>query len=117
MASALDDLEAAGVSIYADKEAVDASTAHGRAMLEMAAVFAKLERSMIRERVMAGLARARAQKTPLGRPRVSAMVESSILAALKTGKGIGKVARELGVGVSTVQRVRKAMVTAPSAAT
>ena len=36
VATALDDLEAAGVAIYADKEGVDVSTAHGRAMLEMA---------------------------------------------------------------------------------
>ena len=38
VAAALDDLEATGVAIYADKEGVDASTAHGRAMLEMASV-------------------------------------------------------------------------------
>jgi hypothetical protein len=37
-ATVLAELEAAGVAIYADKEAVDATTAHGRAMLQMAAV-------------------------------------------------------------------------------
>jgi DNA invertase Pin-like site-specific DNA recombinase len=52
--NALADLEASGVAIYADKEAVDATTPHGRAMLQMAAVFAELERGMIRERVMCG---------------------------------------------------------------
>src|ERR1700756_2230520 len=55
--TALEELDQAGVAIYADKEAMDATTPHGRAMLQMAAVFAKLERSMIRERVMARLAR------------------------------------------------------------
>ena len=57
--TALAELDAAGVAIYADKEAMDATTAHGRAMLQMAAVFAELEHGMIRERVMAGLARVR----------------------------------------------------------
>ena len=38
--NALADLEASGVAIYADKEAVDATTPHGRAMLQMAAMFA-----------------------------------------------------------------------------
>ena len=61
VASALAELDAAGVAIYADKEAVDATTPHGKAMLQMAAVFAELERAMIRERVIAGLARVKAE--------------------------------------------------------
>jgi DNA invertase Pin-like site-specific DNA recombinase len=57
--------QTADVAIYADKEAMDATTRHGRAMLQMAAVFAELERGMIRERVIAGLERAR-HETPDG---------------------------------------------------
>ena len=49
------------MAIYADKEAMDATTPHGRAMLQMAAVFAELEHGMIRERVMAGQARVLAE--------------------------------------------------------
>jgi DNA invertase Pin-like site-specific DNA recombinase len=111
VAAALAELEAAGVAIYADKEAVDATTPHGRAMLQMAAVFAELERSMIRERVMAGLARVRAEgKKKLGRPRVGGKKEDAIRARLVAGDGMLKVARNLGVGVSTVQRVKAEMV-------
>jgi DNA invertase Pin-like site-specific DNA recombinase len=109
VATALAELEAAGVSIYADKEAMDATTPHGRAMLQMAAVFAELERGMIRERVMAGLDRAKAQGVKLGRPKVPAKVEDAIRARLAQGQGMLKVARELSVGVSTVQRVRGAL--------
>ena len=99
------------MAIYADKEAVDATTPHGRAMLQMAAVFAELERSMIRERVMAGLARVRAEgKKKLGRPKVGGMKEDAIRAHLTAGDGMLKVARILGVGVSTVQRVKAEMV-------
>ena len=68
--TALAELDAAGVAVYADKEAMDATTPHGRAMLQMAAVFAELERGMIRERVLAGLARVRAEGKKLGRPKV-----------------------------------------------
>jgi DNA invertase Pin-like site-specific DNA recombinase len=76
--TALAELDAAGVSIYADKEAMDATTPHGRAMLQMAAVFAELERGMIRERVMAGLARVRAEgKKQLGRPKVGKKIEDA----------------------------------------
>jgi DNA invertase Pin-like site-specific DNA recombinase len=108
--AALADLQAAGVAIYADKEAMDATTPHGRAMLQMAAVFAELERGMIRERVMAGLARARAEgKKTLGRPKVGKKVEDAIRARLSAGDGMLKVSKALGVGVSTVMRVRAAM--------
>lgn len=109
VATALAELEAAGVSIYADKEAMDATTPHGKAMLQMAAVFAELERGMIRERVMAGLDRAKAQGVKLGRPKVPPKVEAAIRAKLAEGVGIVKIARELSVGVSTVQRIRGAV--------
>ena len=114
VAAALAELEAAGVAIYADKEAVDATTPHGRAMLQMAAVFAELERNMIRERVVAGLARVRAEgKKKLGRPKVSDKKEDAIRVRLMAGDGMLKVARVLGVGVSTVQRVKAQMVAVP----
>jgi DNA invertase Pin-like site-specific DNA recombinase len=116
VASALVELEAAGVAIYADKEAMDATTPHGRAMLQMAAVFAELERGMIRERVMAGLERVKAEtpeqrrargKKEHGRPRVPTDTETAIRTALAAGTGKAKVAQTLGVGVSTVMRVSR----------
>ena len=107
VATVLAELDAAGVAIYADREGMDATTPHGRAMLQMAAVFAELERGMIRERVVAGLTRAKAQGKQLGRPKVAGATEDAIRAALATGKGILKVAAELGVGSGTVQRVRR----------
>jgi DNA invertase Pin-like site-specific DNA recombinase len=64
---------------------------------------------MIRERVIAGLGRARAQGRTLGRPKVAAEVEASIRVALASGKGIGATARALGIGTGIVQRVRKEM--------
>jgi DNA invertase Pin-like site-specific DNA recombinase len=105
VATALDDLEAAGVRVYADKEGVDASTAHGRAMLEMASVFAKLERSMIVERVKAGMARAKAEGKHVGRPRTDEDTVAAIRAMLAGGRGMISTAKALGVGVGTVHRV------------
>jgi DNA invertase Pin-like site-specific DNA recombinase len=109
VATALDDLEAAGVAIYADKEGVDASTAHGRAMLEMASVFARLERSMIAERVKAGMARAKAEGKHVGRPRTNEDTVAAIRAMLAGGRGMISTAKALGVGVGTVHRISKAM--------
>ena len=62
---------------------------------------------MIRERVMAGLERAKAQGVTLGRPKVARKVENAIRTRLARGEGILKVAKGLGVGVSTVQRIKQ----------
>lgn len=94
VAAALAELDTAGVAVNADKEAVDATTPHRRALLQMAAVFAELERGMIRERVMAGLARVRAEgKKKLGRPKVGSKKEDAIRARLAAGDGMLKVAK------------------------
>ena len=71
----------------------------------MMGVFAEFERSMIQERVKAGLQRARRQGKTLGRPRVSRATEEAIRKARGAGTGMVKIARQLGVGVSVVQRV------------
>ncbi len=60
---------------------------------------------MMQERIKSGLARARAEGRQLGRPRTARKTETAILAARETGAGIRKIARNLGVGVSVVQRV------------
>lgn len=101
----LGDVHAQGVDLYLHQQGVDTTTPGGKALFQMMGVFAEFERTMIQERVSAGLARARAQGKTLGRPKVGDDVEDAIRASRKTGNGIRKIARELGVGVSTVQRV------------
>ena len=60
---------------------------------------------MIQERVRAGLDRAREQGKVLGRPKVSSRIELLIRQKRGQGMGILKIAREVGVGTSVVQRV------------
>ena len=74
-------------------------------MFQMMGVFAEFERSMIQERVKAGLRRARAQGKTLGRPKVAENVEKAVLAARGKGTGKRKIAKQLGIGVSTVNRI------------
>jgi DNA invertase Pin-like site-specific DNA recombinase len=101
----LSDLHAKDVDLYLHQQGIDTTTPAGKAMFQMCGVFSEFERAMIRERVRAGLERARAQGKRLGRPRTPEVVERKIRAARRQGKGIKKIARELGIGVSTVQRV------------
>ena len=69
------------------------------------AVFAEFERGIIRERVNAGLARAKANGTKLGRRTVKPSVEARIRELKAEGMGILKIGRTLGIGTSVVQRV------------
>lgn len=101
----LGEIHAKGVDLYLHQQGVDTTTPAGKAMFQMAGVFAEFERSMIRERVRAGLQRARAEGKTLGRPTVGAAAEDRIRALRASGMGIQRIAREVGCGVSAVQRV------------
>ena len=101
----LGDLHSKGIDLYLHQQALDTSTPSGKAMFGMLGVFAEFERSIIQERVKAGLARARAKGQPLGRPRASSMVEAQIRELAAKGMGKVKIARTLGIGVSLTQRV------------
>ena len=102
-------LEACGVDLYLDQQAIDTTTPAGKLMFQVTGAFAEFERSMIRQRVHAGLKRAVAQGKQLGRPRIDAAIEKRIQTQLRAGKGILRVARECGVGSGTVQRVTQEM--------
>jgi DNA invertase Pin-like site-specific DNA recombinase len=99
------ELQSKRVDLYLHQQALDTSTPMGKAMFQLCGVFAELERSIIQERVKAGLERARAKGVTLGRPRTLPKVEAKIRALAAQGMGKGKIARTLGIGVSVAQRV------------
>jgi len=101
----LTELHGAGVDLYLHQQALDTTTPGGKAMFQMMGVFAEFERSMISERVKAGLARTKAKGTKLGRPKTSPRKEAQILKLRSKGMGMIKIGKELGVGTSVVQRV------------
>ena len=73
----------------------------------MRGVFVDFERSIVRARINAGLANAKANGKQLGRPKLEESVEQAIRDALGRGdKGMRKIATELGVGVSVEQRIK-----------
>ena len=109
VANALAELDAAGIRLYCDREGIDSTTPMGRAMIQMASVFGEQERSILRDRTIAGLVRVRQQGKTLGRPKVSAKVESAIRTHLRVGNGILKVTALVGCGSGTVQRVKREM--------
>jgi len=101
----LSEIHAKKVDLYLHQQGMDTTTPAGKALFQMMGVFAEFERTMIQERVKAGLARAKAQGKRLGRPTVSVQVEERIAELRGQGLGKIKIAKTLGIGVSTVQRV------------
>jgi DNA invertase Pin-like site-specific DNA recombinase len=104
----LKELHAKGVDLFLHQQGLDTSTPSGRAMFQMLGVFSEFERAMIRERVLAGLVRARAEGKTLGRRRLEE-TDAGKVAAIRSlrakGTGLRRISRTLGVGVGTVMRV------------
>ena len=98
-------LEACGVDLYLDQQSIDTTTPMGKLVFQVTGAFAEFERTMIRQRVKAGLKRAVAQGVKLGRPKIDSATERKVRKQLAKGVGILKVAKSLGIGTGTVQRI------------
>jgi DNA invertase Pin-like site-specific DNA recombinase len=106
----LSELHALKVDLFLHQQGLDTTTPGGKAMFGMMGVFAEFERSMIQERVRAGLARAKAAGKKFGRPKLDSAIETKIRKALQKGDaGMRKIAVQFGVGTGTVQRIADEM--------
>jgi DNA invertase Pin-like site-specific DNA recombinase len=101
-------LWAAGADLYLHKQALDTTTPAGRAMFGMLGVFAEFEREIIVERVRAGMATAKAKGKTVSRPKASEDTLHRIRELRAQGMGMLKVAKEVGCGVSLIQRMENA---------
>jgi DNA invertase Pin-like site-specific DNA recombinase len=100
----LDDLQAMGVGIISIREGLDWTTPSGRLQAQLLAMIAEFERARLRERVLAGLARARREGRRLGRPRRHVTARDLAQVA---GLSVRAAARELKVSPSVLQRARR----------
>ena len=106
----LSELHALRVDLFLHQQAVDTTTPAGKALFEMMSVFAEFERSMIQERVRAGLARARSEGKQLDRPPIARALEQRIRDALNEPgrtEGVRKIAARFDVDPGTVQRISR----------
>ena len=107
----LSELHALRIDLFLHQQGLDTTTPGGKAMFQMLGVFSEFERSMIQERVRAGLRRAKDEGKQLGRPRLAPDLEKRILDALNarkaTGDSVRKIAARFGVAASTVQTISR----------
>ena len=105
---ALEEFQALGIDFISLSESVDTSTPMGKMVFTVIGAVAELERSLIRERVVMGLARAKKQGKRLGRPRVD--VDHDTIAELKAqGLSLRAIAKETGVSHTTVMEMLRAV--------
>jgi len=100
---ALEEFNALGVDFISLSESIDTSTPMGKMVYTVIAAVAELERSLIRERVIMGLQRAKAQGRQLGRPRVITC-EDQLLKLSEQGLSSRQIAKQLSLSPSTVLR-------------
>jgi len=103
LVNSLADLAAYGVAFVSLRDNLDLSTPSGRLMFQIIGAMAEFERSLIQERVRAGLRNARAKGKRFGRPR--AQVDAARVAALRCeGLSWSQVCRTLNVSKGSAQR-------------
>jgi DNA invertase Pin-like site-specific DNA recombinase len=107
---ALEEFRTLGIDFISHQEALDTSTPMGKAMFTIIAAMAELERSVIRERVMAGLEYAREHGTnsgrPVGRPK-RVFDHEEVVRLRQRGMSVRAIAQQLGIGSGTVMRALK----------
>jgi len=106
---ALETFKALGIEFISFSEQMDTSTPTGKMVFTVLGAVAELERSLIAERVRAGIRNARAKGRTLGRPKSN--VNSAEIARLRAqGLSVAAVAEQLGVSVGTICGRSKASV-------
>lgn len=110
LAQLIAELTANGTALVCTSQGIDTSDSNpaGRLQLGVLMAVAEFEREIIRERVQAGLAAARARGAKLGRPETLGEHRAAVAGLLAQGKGVRETARELGLPVSSTYKLVKA---------
>ena len=102
----MNELNELRIDLYFNQQSIDTSVASGRMIFGIFASIAEMERSLISERVTAGLQRAVSQGKKLGRPtKMNDGMKSAVKLLREKGMGIKQIAKQLQIGVGTVYSV------------
>ena len=104
LVSTLQELASLNVGFVSLSEALDLTTPSGRALAGMLAVFAEFERDILRDRVKAGIAQARKEGRPHGRPPTVAKYALRVRALAENGLSKSEISRRLSISRTSVRR-------------
>ena len=106
LVSFLEDIQSANCDLYIHQSGIDTSTASGKMMFGMLSVFSEFERAMIRERVLVGQQRAKAEGKHIGRPtNVNDGIITAVYQLRQNNVPIRRIAKDLHIGVGTVYKI------------
>ncbi|RUQ85973.1 recombinase family protein [Labedella gwakjiensis] len=108
VAQLLANLTERGIFVESISDGLNSSTPTGRAMLQMLAIFAEMERSFISERTIAGLAAAKGKNRKGGRPRTDPATARKAQTLRDSGESIAEISSTLEISVATVYRLTSA---------
>jgi putative DNA-invertase from lambdoid prophage Rac len=100
----LQELALLNVGFVSLSEALDLTTPSGRALAGMLSVFAEFERDILRDRVKAGIAQARKQGRPHGRPPTAAKYLPQVRSLARKGLSKSEISRRLRISRTSVRR-------------
>jgi len=100
----LEEFRELGVDFISYTENIDTSTPAGKVLFTVISAFAEFERDLIRERVRAGLDRARAEGTRLGRPPLDAEIVRRIRKMRRSGASVRQISKETGLSVGVISK-------------
>ena len=103
LVTALEELEGLGIDFCSYQDSIDTSTNHGKLVFTIMGAIAEFERSLIRERVLSGLRRAKENGIRLGRPSLEVDLDKMKELALN-GNSVRAIAKEMGVSKSLVHK-------------
>jgi len=102
----LEDIQSVRCDMYIHQSGIDTSTASGKMMFGMLSVFSEFQRSMIRERVIAGQQRAKSEGKHIGRPtNVNDGIINAVYQLRQNNVPISRIAKDLQIGVGTVYKI------------
>jgi len=103
LVTALEELEGLGIDFCSYEDSIDTSTNHGKLVFTIMGAIAEFERSLIRERVLAGIRRAKENGTRLGRPPLEVDIKKMKELALN-GNSVREIAKQMGISKSLVHK-------------
>lgn len=102
----LNEIQAKGIDLYLHQQGLDTSTPSGRMMFQMCGVFSEFERSIIRQRIVAGQKRAKANGIHIGRKsKIDDDMRKAVINLKQSGMAMRGIADEVGVSVASVHRI------------
>jgi putative DNA-invertase from lambdoid prophage Rac len=105
LVTTLQELTALQVGFVSLSEALDLTTPSGRALAGLLAVFAEFERDILRDRVRAGIAQARKEGRPHGRPPTVTRHSAEVRRLFQEGVSKREIARRVGISRASVRHL------------